>query len=285
MPQQDNVESIDPKIRAFQQAMDAYYTHDFYQHMGLLVSILVISLQAITTLAVILDLQGTSPLTLIIPFLCAYVLTDFINGLVHMLMDNNSHYSSIVGPFIAAFHLHHLKPKYGNKHALKVYFYESGTKFWLVGYLVILALIQWTCHIPIGLHVCLVSMGVLSSIAEVSHFWCHNSDPENVVISFLQKTRVLLSKSHHRIHHTVDNKNYAFLNGMTDPLLNIISAWLFDGYKNNTDQHAKAYRGQETQNRYGDIALPIGYETVKKDVVYSDIETHKMKRKSSISNE
>ncbi len=35
--------------------------------------------------------------------------------------------------------------------------------------------------------------------------------------------------------------------------------------------------------RYGDIALPIGYETVKKDVVYSDIATRKMKRKSQVS--
>lgn len=35
--------------------------------------------------------------------------------------------------------------------------------------------------------------------------------------------------------------------------------------------------------RYGDVALPIGYETVKKDVVYSDIATRKQKRKSQIS--
>lgn len=35
--------------------------------------------------------------------------------------------------------------------------------------------------------------------------------------------------------------------------------------------------------RYGDIALPIGYEAVKKEQVYSDIKTHKQKRKSIIS--
>ena len=35
--------------------------------------------------------------------------------------------------------------------------------------------------------------------------------------------------------------------------------------------------------RYGDVALPIGYETVKKDVIYSDIETRKQKRKSLVS--
>lgn len=245
----NNFERVDPKIQEFQKAMDAYHAHELYQKIGLLVSILVIGLQAITSIHMIYALQGTELITLIIPFLCAYVLTDFINGLTHMIMDNNSHYSSIVGPLIAAFHMHHLKPKYTDKHVLKVYFYESGTKFWLVGYLAILAILQHTIHLPAQLNFGLVSIGILSSIAEVSHFWCHNASHHNSMILFLQKAKVLLSKSHHRIHHAVDNKNYAFLNGMTDPLLNMISKWLFDGYKKHADQHAKAYRGHQTKNR------------------------------------
>jgi hypothetical protein len=35
--------------------------------------------------------------------------------------------------------------------------------------------------------------------------------------------------------------------------------------------------------RYGDIALPISYETVCKDVLFCDIATRKIKRKSSVS--
>jgi len=35
--------------------------------------------------------------------------------------------------------------------------------------------------------------------------------------------------------------------------------------------------------RYGDVALPIAFETVKKDVVYSDLDTGKQKLKSQIS--
>lgn len=35
--------------------------------------------------------------------------------------------------------------------------------------------------------------------------------------------------------------------------------------------------------RYGDIALPIGFEIVKKDILYSDIHTRKQKRKAKIS--
>jgi hypothetical protein len=33
--------------------------------------------------------------------------------------------------------------------------------------------------------------------------------------------------------------------------------------------------------RYGDFSLPLGYEIIKKDVAYCDIETKKMHRKSS----
>jgi hypothetical protein len=35
--------------------------------------------------------------------------------------------------------------------------------------------------------------------------------------------------------------------------------------------------------RYGDIALPIAYEPVKKEILFCDIATRKVKRQSSIS--
>jgi len=35
--------------------------------------------------------------------------------------------------------------------------------------------------------------------------------------------------------------------------------------------------------RYGDVAFPIGYELVRKDILFCDVATRKVKRKSSIS--
>ena len=32
---------------------------------------------------------------------------------------------------------------------------------------------------------------------------------------------------------------------------------------------------------YGDISLPVGYEIIKKDILYSDLETKKVRRKSN----
>ena len=62
------------------------------------------------------------------------------------------------------------------------------------------------------------------------------------MVKFLQKYNILLSPSHHRYHHSHDNMNYAFLNGLSDPLINIIAKKMkFTGYKNNADQHVKSW--------------------------------------------
>jgi hypothetical protein len=58
-----------------------------------------------------------------------------------------------------------------------------------------------------------------------------------------------MSKRHHARHHLADNVDYAFLNGLTDPLLNVIAKKLYPGYKDTTDLHYAAYTGKGTDNR------------------------------------
>jgi hypothetical protein len=38
-----------------------------------------------------------------------------------------------------------------------------------------------------------------------------------------------------------DNVSYAFLNGLTDPLINHIASRFYRGYKQNTDLHYATY--------------------------------------------
>jgi hypothetical protein len=66
---------------------------------------------------------------------------------------------------------------------------------------------------------------------------------------FLARIRILLPKKYHAQHHMNDNKQYTFLNGITDPLLDIMASLFFKGYKSNTDLHYAKYIGQETANR------------------------------------
>ncbi len=235
-----NNENLALKIAEFGIAMEKYKNNRFYSHLELIVSVLIMFFQALTLFYAVKTYNGSSLFTMLSAFILAYIITDFVNGIAHMYMDNNTRYASIVGPFISSFHLHHSNPKYTKQHPVKVYFYASGIKFWLLGYLLALYGLQKLFTIEYGVNVFFVSVGILSSIAEVSHYWCHMSTNKTILI--LQKYRILLSKQHHKHHHCADNTHYAFLNGITDPILNVISRYYYSGYKNNADKHTDAYK-------------------------------------------
>jgi len=99
---------------------------------------------------------------------------------------------------------------------------------------------------PVAMHI-LVYVGILSSVAEVSHYLCHSSD--SALAMFLGNMRVLLPKRHHARHHLQDNKNYAFLNGFSDPLLNLCASVVYRGYKQTTDMHYVHYAVANTDSR------------------------------------
>lgn len=236
--------SLDSQIKDFQLALDKYHKHWYYNRFNILVAFIVVSMQGLSLYFLLTHFYQTS---FNIIYTClvlsgAYLLTDFINGLVHMYMDNNTNYNSIVGPFIAAFHLHHKNKIYQYRHPIIVYYRETGFKFWLAFYLIILLCLQHNNCLSIYTHLLLSSLGIFSSIAEVSHYWCHNSTRKNYIINFLQKYYILLPKAHHKYHHTHDNQNYAFLNGLSDPLINLIAKHCYKGYKNYADQHVLAYK-------------------------------------------
>jgi hypothetical protein len=71
---------------------------------------------------------------------------------------------------------------------------------------------------------------------------------------------------------TISEKHY------TDE--NMINCWHFSHAKH---RHVKGINLLSCLVRYGDIALPIGYEVVKKDIIYSDLDTQRQKRKASVS--
>jgi len=227
--------------------MERYRSRKIYTNFGTLVATVNVSLQVLL-LYLIWDL----PLGFagqITAFILAFVLTDFINGLIHMIMDHKEDYDSFYGPLVANFHLHHLTPKY-TRHSLPVvYFNETGAKIWLAPFLgLVLWLVMNNSLSPFVLYT-LVYVGILSSVAEVSHYLCHTSDSKTA--HFLAKIRVLLSREHHTPHHEADNLNYAFLNGMSDPLINLIARKFFTGYKLTTDQHFAAYaRVSAVKQRY-----------------------------------
>ncbi len=232
------------KQQEFNKAMESYHSHRYYQYIYKLISVSVLSLQFVLFIKLWgLDLSWYGSL---FALFIAYFLTDFINGWVHMYMDNNDNYTSIWGSFIASFHLHHKTTKYKDAHILLIYFNESGAKFWLVPYLLLVLLLSSLSINPFILLI-FILIGILSSVAEVSHYLCHNSHSKFIAI--LQKYRILLPMSHHQRHHQNENESYAFLNGSSDFILDIIAQKFYKGYKNGSDKHFERYDGTGTDNR------------------------------------
>lgn len=225
--------------------MERYEKAGIYKTIYKTVSVVNVSLQ-LYLLYLVLPVSIGVPLQ-IAAFAMAYSAADFINGLVHMFMDGNDDYDSPAGPLIAAFHLHHRTPLYKKNNILLVYFNESGAKNWLVGYLLMAAILIKTASIHPALAYFMVYFGILSSVAEVSHYCCHVTDSRTA--RYLRYLGLLLSKKHHGRHHIADNVNYAFLNGFTDPILNVIARKYSRGYKNTTDKHYATYAGSGTANR------------------------------------
>jgi sterol desaturase/sphingolipid hydroxylase (fatty acid hydroxylase superfamily) len=240
-----NDQSLELKQNQFNAAMDLYERKSVYKLIGKAVSVANVSLQ-LYLLYLVLTLSIGWPLQLF-SILTAYAAADFLNGLVHMYMDNNDSYDSPAGPLIAAFHLHHKTPLYKKNNIALVYFNESGAKNWLVGYLLIAVLLIKTESMHPVIAYIVVYAGILSSVAEISHYSCHVMD--SGITRALRYAGLFLSKKHHAHHHIRDNVNYAFLNGLTDPLLNVIARTFFSGYKSTTDRHFAAYTGSGTANR------------------------------------
>ena len=236
---------VPDKQKQFNAAMELYTSKGRYRILALSVSILIIFLQCFLLYRV--WPQSIGAVRQVVSLVAAYLLADFINGLVHMYMDNNDRYDSMAGPLIANFHLHHKIPQYRRNNLLVVYFTETGSKVWLVGYLLLVLLIQLSFGIDPTVSYTLVYIGILSSIAEVSHYLCHTST--SALAGFLAKCGLLLSKRHHAGHHLQDNCSYAFLNGVSDPILDWIAAACCRGYKNNTDLHYADYVGAGSENR------------------------------------
>ena len=169
------------KQQQFNTAMNLYETKKFYMIFSKLISTINVIGQ-ILMLIFLWNKNLSFPMQ-IISFLIAYIWADFWNGLVHMYMDNNENYDSIWGPFIASFHLHHRTPKYKKNPILLVYFNESGAKIWIAPLEILIILLL--PKLPIFIAFTFMYFFILSSFAELSHYFCHTVDGK--FINFLQK--------------------------------------------------------------------------------------------------
>jgi len=232
---------------AFNLAMARYESKAFYRWTGRVVSFVNVSAQA--AILCLIWRQSPNGFAQIGIFVGAFATADFVNGWVHMHMDNAAPYDSLAGPFYAAFHLHHRRPRYRRRPISVVYYQEAGSKVWLALVELCLLLAVTLGLLRGGFAFFVFDFAVLSCVAEVSHYLCHV--PSSKFARWLANSRLLLSRRHHVRHHREDNVQYAFLNGMSDPVLNWVAKKYYAGYKTTTDRHYATYSGKETANRAG----------------------------------
>lgn len=223
------------KQEQYRVAMSKFERHRVYRNLGTVVASVIVMLQ----LCCLVMLPWSSASLAWIPlFILAYVLADFVNGVIHMIMDNTDDYTSVIGPLVAAFHRHHHVPRYRDRPVWLVFLAENSMKNWLAVYMV--GLVAVFPYLPAEWAFTLLMFSLLSSFAELSHYLCHNSTHR--FVRALQSARIILHPEHHRLHHEADNTHYAFLNGMTNPVINFIAKRLYpEGYVNKTDAHSASY--------------------------------------------
>lgn len=228
------------KRSQFNAAMGLYEGRRRYKVFGKTVAAANVSLQAFLLYRA--SAQPIGPALQLLVFAAAYLAADFLNGLVHMHTDCMDDYEAPWGPLIANFHLHHKRPRYQDHPLPIVYFNESGSKVWLVPCLAAAALLSYAPGASPALVWGLAWFGILSSVAEVSHYLAHNSTSRAALL--LGRYRLLLDKRLHARHHLEDNVSYTFLNAMTDPLADLVAGRFYPGYKRGTDLHYADYEPQ-----------------------------------------
>jgi hypothetical protein len=237
--------SLEEKQAQFNAAMERYERLPWFRWITRLTSLANVGLQAAT--ATLLVWQPIGIVAHSFALVSAFVLADLVNGWVHLHMDNSDEYGTFTGPFYAAFHLHHRTPRYRIRPIWRVYYEESGSKVWLAVVEAALFLSVRVKWLDPRLSHLVLYFAVLSCVAEVSHYLCHV--PPTPWGRWLGRTGILLSPKYHGRHHREDNVQYAFLNGMSDPVLDWIAKRYYSGYKSTTDLHFARYYGTGTVNR------------------------------------
>lgn len=241
--QQATPAELHNQVAACHRALDAYHRQSGYTWLRRAVSGLVLLGQFVLLFQS--WLAPTGWLAGALALVLAWLLADLINGLIHLWMDHNQQYSGWAGPLVAAFHLHHRRPRYEEKPLWRVYVHESGFKLWLPPILGLVWLADATLGLPPVLLRLLAAFALFSSLAELSHFICHNRDGKGWRL--LARMGLLLDRRHHARHHREDNVSYAFLNGWSDRLIDWLAARAFSGYKQGTDLHVATWQGDSSQ--------------------------------------
>lgn len=164
-----------------------------------------------------------SAVTLAIAALLGYLLADFLSGFVHFLGDSfGTETTPILGAaFIFPFRKHHRDPEDITKHG----FIETNGHNCLVSLPMMMALVYAGMglaeHSAVAAFFFAIAYFLIVGVFMTNQFhkWAHMKK-RPAFISWLQKYRLILSPTHHKIHHTAPfNRYYCITTGWLNLLL------------------------------------------------------------------
>ena len=161
--------------------------------------------------------------TVLVAFVIGYILADLASGFVHFLGDTfGSETTPMFGrAFIFPFREHHRDPEAITRHD----FFETNGHNCLVSLPVMMVLTYWGAEramtSPTIAFWFAVAYALVLSVFMTNQFhkWAHMS-ARPAIITWLQKYRLILSPTHHTIHHTAPfNRYYCITTGWLNLLL------------------------------------------------------------------
>lgn len=166
---------------------------------------------------------GTLILAVMIGLPLAWVLADFISGVVHWFADTyGADDTPLFGPWlIRPFRQHHVYPRDICTHGLVLAIGNSCTlAVPLQAGVLYLVLTEDEVSITRAFLLFIFNLFAIAMVAtNVLHKWAH-AERTNWLISRLQRSRVFLSPAHHSLHHTRPfDSHYCITNGWLNPLL------------------------------------------------------------------
>lgn len=177
-----------------------------------LVAIIVFACYLVVLSMDLFGVAGQIPfLLLVLSAIVGYILADFLSGFVHFLGDTfGSETTPIIGSaFIQPFREHHTDPEGITRHG----FIETNGHNCLVSIPVMMimahVLVKYAVISTLAGFVFATSYFLILGVFLTNQFhkWAHM---KNTIapIRFLQRTRLILSPTHHKIHHTSPYTRY-----------------------------------------------------------------------------
>jgi TMEM189-like protein len=153
----------------------------------------------------------------------AWVLADFVSGLIHWFADTyGSENTPLFGPWlIKPFRQHHLYPRDICTHPLVLTIGNSSTiAMPLESALLYLMLSDEEITLTQALVAFVLNLFAMAMVAtNLFHRWAH-AEKTSWLILRLQRSGLLLSPAHHDLHHTRPfDCNYCITNGVLNPVL------------------------------------------------------------------